>query len=178
VEDRSTPFKNSFGVLRLKKLFWEWCAPEEKHLAMYVLADEDRHGLPSLKKLYLQSNDLTEYDFALAYLDSWEHWERLCACSWFEDYLVSWRKELALKFKAAAIKRLQAEAVGDGRHSFSANKWIIDHGFAGEAIKGVGKKGRPTKEDLHQHIAKEDLEDDYNRILSIGVDALKTETMN
>jgi hypothetical protein len=165
-------FKNHFGVLRLKKLFWELCSPEEKHMASYVLSDEDKHGLPSLKRLYLESEDLTEYAFALAHLDSWEHWERLCACTWFEDYLVKWRKELALKFKAAAIKRLQVEAEGDGRHSFSANKWIIDHGYAGEAIKGVGKRGRPTKEEVHEFIAKEDLDDDLSRIINIGNESL------
>jgi hypothetical protein len=161
-------FKNSLGVLRLKKLFWEHCAPDEKALAVYVLADEDRHGLPSLKQLYLQGQDLTEYDFALAHLDSWEHWERLCNCSWFQDTLAQWRKELALKFKAQAIKRVQAEAEGTGKNSFQANKWLIDHGHVGEAVKGMGKKGRPTKDEVIEYIAKEDLEDDLQRIINIG----------
>lgn len=166
-------FKNSFGVLRLKKLFWEWCEPEEKHLALYVLADQDRHNLPSLKRLYMEADDLTEYAFALAHLDSWEHWERLCACTWFEDYITQWRKELALKFKAAAIHRLRDEAVNGGKNSFAANKWIIDHGYAGEAIKGVGPKGRPKKEELQEFIATQDLEDDLQRIINIGSESLQ-----
>src|SRR5574337_902614 len=50
--------------------------------SIYTLKEEDYmyEGklYPSLKRLYLEMEDLTEYEFANTYLLGWKHWKRLC----------------------------------------------------------------------------------------------------
>lgn len=160
----STPPK--INSLHLKKLFWEHCAPEEKGLAVYTLKDTSHQGLPSLYEAYMAMEDIIEYDFAKTYLASWDHWERLCQCSWFQPYINSWRRELAIKVKARAVREIRLEAEAGGKNAYQANKWLVDKGWIGQETKGNQRSvGRPKKEEILPEIDRQELEEDMKRMI-------------
>lgn len=161
--------ENKFAInpLHLKKLFWETCTPEEKDLAVYTLKTQEHQGLPSLYALYMAMEDVIEYDFATTYLASWDHWERLCQCNWFQPYIDSWRKELAIKIKAKAVREIRMEAEAGGKNAYQANKWLVEKGWVGQETKGGTKgAGRPKKEEILPEINVQDLADDLKRMVN------------
>ena len=149
--------------LKLKILFWEFCSADEKDHALFTLKKVPHAGLPSLYQLYMEASDLVEYDFAIKHFENWAHWDRLCQCTWFQDHIAEWRKELAIKVKAEAVRAIQLEAKGKGKNSYQANKWLIEKGWI--ETSGTSKKvGRPTKEEVKEFITPSDLKDDFNRL--------------
>lgn len=141
-------FTNASGKLRTLSLFWEM-APfnSDGSECLYTLRDEDYKGLPSLKRLYLEEADPTEYGFANKYLANWDHWQRLIATDWFSPYVANWRSELELKLRAEALARLREEAASKGRNAYQANKFLVEGGWLPKETK---KRGRPSKEAIKQ----------------------------
>lgn len=164
-------FRNNSNGRYLKGLFFEM-TPSDKSSVSYTLKDWDHtvDGVvyPSLYRLYLEQEDLTEYEFANTYLDGWEHWEMLTSCSWFKPYAERWRKELALKVKARALNRLKAEAASSSKNSFLANKYLVEKGWV-DKTDNHGR-GRPSKEEVKaaaNEIVLSDrrIQDDYDRLM-------------
>jgi hypothetical protein len=160
-------FRNSTNGRYLKGLFFEQTLAD-KSSVVYTLKDWDHEGFPSLYRLYMEMEDLTEYEFANKYLDGWEHWEMLNACEWFKPYVERWRKELTLKVQARALKALRAEAQSSSKNSFVANKFLVDRGWVDKSEKSHGR-GRPSKDEVKKAadaIALHDkrLEEDLQRL--------------
>ena len=160
-------FRNSTNGRYLKGLFFEQTLAD-KSSVVYTLKDWDHEGFPSLYRLYMEMEDLTEYEFANKYLDGWEHWEMLNACEWFKPYVERWRKELTLKVQARALKALRAEAQSSSKNSFVANKFLVDRGWVDKSEKSHGR-GRPSKDEVKKAadaIALHDkrLEEDMQRL--------------
>ena len=126
----------------LKGLFFE-TTNADKASVVYTLKDHPHNGYPSLYLCYMQSNDLTEYEFAKEHLLNWDHWERLCNCNWFQPYLERWRKELELKIRAQALNSIIAESKSDSKSAYQAAKFLVERGWAPK-----NEKGRPSKEDV------------------------------
>lgn len=165
-KDRSK-FRNSTNGRYLKGLFFEQTLAD-KSSVVYTLKDWDHLSYPSLYRLYMEMEDLTEYEFANAYLDGWEHWEMLCQCEWFKPYVERWRKELTLKIQARALKALRAEAESSSKNAFVANKFLVDKGWVDKSEKAHGR-GRPSKDEVKKAadaIALSDkrLEEDLQRL--------------
>lgn len=93
----------------------------------------------SMRRLYLEMEDPTEYLFAEQVLGSWDHWQRICASNLILKHIKQWREELATKLKARAIQAMIATATQDGSKGTTAAKWLAAHGWE----EG---KGRPSKE--------------------------------
>lgn len=165
-------FRNATNGRYLKGLFYETTMADKSSVS-YTLKDWDHtvDGIvyPSLYRLYLEKEDLTEYDFANSYLDGWEHWEMLTNCTWFKPYVERWRKELSLKLKARALNRLKAEAASSSKNAFLANKYLIEKGYVESEGKSSGR-GRPSKDEIQaaaNEIAITDrrIQDDYDRLI-------------
>lgn len=111
--------------------------------ALYTLKDNDHEYndkvLPSIKRLYLEMEDVTEYEFANKYFLGWSHWQRICNNKVLRKYIDDWRVELELKLRARAAK-LMIDQASSG--SYQAVKWLADRGW------DVKKAGRPTREDV------------------------------
>lgn len=157
-------FRNNSNTRYLKGLFYEMTL-EDKSSVVYTLKDEDHLGYPSLKRIYLETNDPTEYIFATKHLDGLEHWEMLCNCSWFKPYVERWRKELDLKIKAEALSRILKEAKTNSKEAFQANRYILEKGWDKHT------KGRPSKEDIAKAATEivtssSRIEEDYKRLVS------------
>lgn len=111
--------------------------------AIYTLKDDDHkyndRVLLSIKKLYLEMEDTTEYEFANKFFLGWSHWQRICNNKVLRKYIDEWRTELDLKLRARAVKLMIEQADGGG---YQAVKWLADRGW------DIKRAGRPTKEDI------------------------------
>jgi hypothetical protein len=133
----------------------------------YTLKDEDYAGYPSLYRLYIDTEDPTEYTFANTHLSGWEHWEMLCKCKWFQKYLERWRKELELKIKSKAIAKLRELSDDGGPQALQAAKLLLDYDKHLEK-KTKNRVGRPTKEKDASPVF--DLDDAFKRVIGAGQD--------
>jgi len=114
--------------------------------AVYTQKDEDYEykGIlyPSLKRLYLEHEDPTEYDFACTYLLGWDQWQRICANKVFTKMVEAWRVELELKIRSQAVRDILDQSQGD--KGFQAAKWLADRGWDKRGA------GRPSKDELER----------------------------
>lgn len=164
----NSKFKNGSGVLMTRGLFLETAA--SKDYILYTLRDDESRGYPSIRRLYLETSDPTEYQFANRYFENWEHWEALCSTDWFQPYLASFRKELSVKLRAEALNSIRETARSSGREAFQANKYLLDGSWDGT---NKNSKGRPSKAEISKaaHTIASDrarIEDDFERILGNG----------
>jgi hypothetical protein len=77
---------------------------------------------PSLKKLYLEYEDPTEYAFVQEYLSGWSQWKQLCNNQQTLKFINEWREELELKLRSQAIRDMIDQSADGG--SFQASKWL------------------------------------------------------
>lgn len=134
--------------------------------AIYTLAEYDKEYngklYLSLKKLYLEEEDITEYIFANKYLGGWSHWQRLQNNQQLAKEIDSWRTELELKLRAKALVRIKEQA---NKGSYNAAKYIANKEWENT---GSGK-GRPSKADIKREREKqakifEQYEEDAHRL--------------
>lgn len=146
---------DSMGKMRTQSLFLELGYSDE---AIFTLKDEDYQyngrNLISLKRLYLEMEDPTEYEFAVAYLLGWRHWQRMCENKAIRSYIDEWRDELEVKLRCRAVgDAIRAARTGN----FQAAKWVADRGWA---TRGAG---RPTKADVeHEKKVQAKINDEYS----------------
>lgn len=142
-------YTNTGGKLRTLSLFWEMASfNSDKSECLYTLRGEDTYGLPSLKRLYLEESDPTEYAFANKHLASWDHWQALISANWFQPHIARWRIELDLKLRADALGRLRTEAASGSKNSYQANKFLAEGGWLPKEPRK--RVGRPSKDLIKQ----------------------------
>lgn len=113
--------------------------------AIYTLKDIDWQlngkNYPSLKRLYLEMEDPTEYDFATTYLLNFRHWQRICENKQIRIHIDEWRDELEYKLRSKAVKGIMESAK---QGNFQAAKWFADRGWISRGA------GRPSKEEVER----------------------------
>ena len=127
--------------------------------SVYTLKDEDHTHkgttYTSLKRLYLECSDPTEYTFAKQHLLGWKHWERLCANKIIKKHIDEWREELEVKLRSEGVLKTIEQARGG--HSFQATKWLADRGWDKRAA------GRPSKEEVERETRiQSKISDEFN----------------
>lgn len=142
MSERFTPdkakFKDERGAYITQSLFLEFNYDTEKAVYTWTDADKEYKGkvYPSLRRLYLEMRDPTEYLFAEKYLWGWNHWQRITANKALAEHVNEWREELEIKLRAEAVRAMVGKAlVGDG---FSPTRWVADGEWRSK------KPGRPT----------------------------------
>ena len=138
--DRST-FLDSNGRPITQSLFLE-CGYSDA--AVYTLKDQD-HSLNgktyiSMKRLYLEMEDVNEYEFATTYLLGWRHWLRLYENKQLRNHITEWREELEYKLRSRASKQMIDMAA---QGNYQATKWLNDRGWA---IRGAGRPSKAEKD--------------------------------
>lgn len=153
-----SPYKTRNNRYLLRALFFEQREVESKTHAIYTLDDKDKtvnnYTYLSMYRLYMEEADLTEYDFATKYLESWEQWIMLTSARWFKPYIDRWRTELELRLKADALRRIIKEAVEGGKNSYNANKFLIERGWVPKETE-ANRRGRPSKQEIARQAAEE-----------------------
>ena len=121
--------------------------------AVYTLKEYDHQyndkTYPSLKKLYLQEEDPTEYVFAEKHLLGWQHWKRLCENKLIAKHIDEWREELELKIRSQAVRDMQSLCASENGN-YSAAKFLADRGWEKRAA------GRPSKAEKERHLRVEE----------------------
>jgi len=96
---------------------------------------------PSLKQLYLEMGDVTEYEFANTYLLGWQHWKRICENKVVRKYIDEWREELEYKVRSKSVKALLVAAESG---NYQAAKFFVDKGWDKRTA------GRPSKAEMQR----------------------------
>jgi hypothetical protein len=126
------------GRFRTNSLFLE--SNHDADIALYTYVDHDKvykgKTFPSLRRLYVEMGDVTEYKFACTYLAGWEHWQRMCNNAEIRKEIDIWRDELERKVVSEAMEQIKALAK-DG--NYNAAKFIATKEWSGS------KRGRPSK---------------------------------
>lgn len=156
MEVDKTKLRDSRGRPLTQSLFLE--VGYNTEFAVYTQKDEDYEYkgkvYPSLKRLYLEHEDPTEYDFACTYLLGWEQWQRICANKVFTKMVDKWREELELKIRAQAVRDIMNTSATE--KGFQASKWLADRGWDKRAA------GRPSKEEVdRERNMQAKIEDEY-----------------
>lgn len=126
--------------------------------------------LPSLKRLYLEMADPTEYMFANTYLLNWKHWVRMYGNKQLKPYIDEWREELELKLKYQAHREMMMLIEAEGGN-YSAAKWLADRGWDKRAAGRPSKAEKEKEHRINQRLM-EDFQSDVDRlnnVLPIGV---------
>lgn len=136
-------FKNPSGRWLTNALFYELTLPDTREYAVFTLKEDD-HDVKgttyiSLKRLYLEARDPTEYQFAKTCLGGWSHWKELQESAKLKDEIEEWREELDVMLRSEGIiQTIKLATKADA--SFQATKYLTELGW-----KKEGGKGRPSK---------------------------------
>jgi len=136
-------FKDSMNRYKTQSLFREFYIQDIK--PVYCLLEEDSKGeLPSLKKLYMDVGDPTEYEFAMQAFGSWKHWLKIKSAKAIQPWIEDWPTELEVKLRSEGIRKVIQES-SSGKSTFNAAKYLAN----GEWNR-ASKRGRPTKEEVER----------------------------
>ena len=113
--------------------------------ALFTLKDNDfeynGRYLPSIKRIYLEIADPTEYEFATTCFIGWSHWQRICDNKVLRRHIDEWRMELEVKLRSKGVKAAMVAAHGG---NYQAAKWLADRGW------DTRGPGRPSKADVER----------------------------
>lgn len=157
-------FRSGNGGYRTSDMFVEMNKSEMP--AYWTLKPTDKPDYPSLKRLYLEMEDLTEFEFANEYLEGYEHWETMAKSQYLKEHIAQWRKELQLKVKARSLRGIIRDAVKENK--YEANKFLITGGWIDKDEDKKGR-GRPSKQDIKDELMKQaesqkELQEDLERL--------------
>lgn len=96
----------------------------------------------SLKKIFLDESDPTEYQFATKHLAGWDHWQKICNNKVLALHINKWRAELDLKLRSEGIRWIINSA--RKKQNWLAAKFLAEKGWE------VRAPGRPSKEDIER----------------------------
>jgi|18_taG_2_1085343.scaffolds.fasta_scaffold05865_2 hypothetical protein len=159
-------FKGDSAKWLTQALFLEECQALEKH-AMYTLQpwDKRKGGIfyPSIHKLYVEMEDVGEWNFANTYFDGFQHWLLVKSRPFFKEYYAAMVEELNAKLRGKSLDKMLA-LVESGEAPQSVLKYLADNDYIPK-----DKKGRPTKASIKKeakHLASVSniLQSDLDRI--------------
>jgi len=150
-------YKSSNGKLRTNSLFIE--LNKTKSLAIFSISDEDvtKNSIdyPSLRKIYLNYNDPTEYEFAIEVFGSWKQWETILGNAQLMTYIQDWRDEAEIKYRSIALKALVATATQDGAKGTTAAKYIAEKGWIKRKAGAPSREERAGMKKINDAVTKE-----------------------
>jgi hypothetical protein len=161
----------SNGNLYTQGLFLELSYADPSN-AIYTLKDEDHElngrSYVSIKRLYLEIADPTEYEFAKACFYNWAHWKRMCEKTTnLHPYIAEWREELEVMLRSQGVRGVMEEALSGGKSSMQASKWLADKGWTEKRTAGRPTKGEVEVERKQQASVKSVLESDLARVINV-----------
>ena len=131
--------------------------------AVYTLKEDDYEykgkTYPSLKRLFVEFEDPTEYEFSKKYLLGWQQWKKICKNQSLAKHIEEWREELELKIRSQAVRDMIDMSADSG--SFQAAKFLSDRGWDKRAA------GRPSKKDVkREQRVQERISDEFSADLA------------
>lgn len=134
-------FLDSMGKQRSVSLFLE--IEYQYDIALYSLKDVDHEVngkiYPSIKRLYLEEADPTEYSFAMKYFLNWKHWKKVSESGTVAPHVKIWREELEQSLRSFAVQQMYKSAK---EGNYQAAKWFADRSWSNRGA------GRPSKAEI------------------------------
>jgi hypothetical protein len=161
----------SNGNLYTQGLFLELSYADPSN-AIYTLKDEDHElngrSYVSIKRLYLEIADPTEYEFAKACFYNWAHWKRMCEKTTnLHPYIAEWREELEVMLRSQGVRGVVEEATSGGKGAMQASKWLADKGWTEKRTAGRPTNLEVDKERKQQASVKSVIESDLERVSNV-----------
>lgn len=166
--DSNNPFRNSNNSRYTLSLFYELTG-SDKSTVVYTLKDKDHKGYPSLKRLYLEEGDTTEYLFSIKYLDGFEHWQMIANAEWFKPFITQWREELRAKKEAEYIRKLEEIAEGSGKDRSSAIKTLLERVRKGKEASKRGRPVHPYQQDIKTSLERSKAQETLSDLSRLGI---------
>lgn len=135
--------RDKMNRFRTQSLFREFYLADQPDPLWTLRAVDTKGTLPSLRALYMEIADPTEYIFAMGAFGSWQQWLKIKASKAIEPWIEDWPIELEVKLRSLGIQSVMAEAKS-GKSKFPAAKALAE-GFWN---KESSKRGRPSKEEV------------------------------
>jgi hypothetical protein len=157
------PYKDKMGRWITQGLFIEHAADTSQ--ALYTLKGYDLPDHPSIKKIYLELEDPTEYTIATEYFGGWDHWLRLCANKTIRAHIDEWRSELEVKLRSQAIRATIADAKSDSKSAAQSRRFLADKGWKEKRKAGAPSRAERAaiERDIEQQVL--DYADDWERVM-------------
>lgn len=170
---RTMNYKDAMNRWRTRSLFCETNRTKDDYPSVYTLKQQDHNGLPSLYRLYMETGDITEYEFAEEHLGGWQHWLTLCKSDWFQEHVTLWRDELEVRLRSQALRAIAEDAASQSKSAIASAKYLANGEYKPRT------RGRPSKAEVEAAKKKEvaidkQLSDDAERIgleLAVNNDA-------
>ena len=128
--------------------------------------DDAIYDLEEFHKVFIECEDLTEYEPAMKLVGNWTEWNRLKRDwpTFATTYIKAWIEELEVLFKSRAIKQVMLQA---RKGNFNASRWIAEHGF--DKQHGAGRPTKASQKRAAKEIAEASAEtkDDQARVLRL-----------
>lgn len=135
------------GAARTQSLFLETSYADTQYV-QYTLKPRDHmykgRLLPSIKRLYLEFGDVTEYYFAYEYFLDWDHWQQIRRNELIAKHIDGWSEEMEIRRRADGIESIVMAATDCEKPNFQAAKYLADGGW------NKKKAGRPSKEAIER----------------------------
>lgn len=147
-------FRDTRGHYRTKSLFIEM--ESEYGEPMFTLS-KPREGLIDGKGTFIELGDPSGYLWAVKYLESYQHFERLMQAGWFQKHFDTWVRELHAKTRAEALDNIRNIALMSESdvQRLSASKYLAERPYEISDLKKEGtKRGRPSKAELKGELKK------------------------
>ena len=119
------PYKGASNAWLTRTLFYEQVQrfPDESPYHP-IFSFTGVSGYIDARRTFLALRDPTGYLWAIKYLASWEHFERLLTTSWFESEYQSWLRELKMLLRQESLEIIQEIAQEGTQQSFAAAKYL------------------------------------------------------
>lgn len=149
------------GDYRTQSLFVESSHKPEQVILSLSEYDKKVKGkkVPSLRKIYMEIADPTEYEFAMHVFGSWRIWERITGNKLLMKHIQGWRDELEVKLRSQAVRALVDTATAEGAKGTTAAKYIAEKGWVKR------KAGAPSNEEKERELKIQiDMDDELKDI--------------
>ena len=158
------------GNRKTKALFVEYVYGASDVEPVYTFSREDKEIdgklYPSLYKLYMECDDITEADFISLYMYDTKQWELISKGGLFKDDIETWREDLRVRKLGEAIGRLEADARSGSQSAPASAKFLAERVYALPKRSGRpvnSKRGVAKPEDT-----LESVDTDYTRLFGTG----------
>lgn len=155
-------FKGSGAKWYTQGLFLETCIDNSTVLYTLQPWDKTLNGKPllSIHKLYVEAEDVGEFNFANKYFAGYYHWLKVKASPWFKEPYAAMVAELNAKLRSRSIKSMLS-SVEAGEASQQTLKYLADNDYIPKEERTKRPVGRPQKEEKKASVVslvKNDLE--------------------
>lgn len=137
-------FKGNGNKWLTEGLFLETAQQEDHCIYSLQPWDKEKNGkfYPSIHKLFVEMEDVSEWMFANKYFDGYQHWLLIKEKPWFKEYYTKMVDELQAKLQHKAVKEMLTQ-VAEGKASQATLTYLANKGYIEKAAVGKPKRRKP-----------------------------------